>query len=229
MHSEKMRNHRPVLLTVMFVAGLAIVGSLLTQVLVADSAAAAGQDQNANQTSGNAPQQNATISEAKRNATSSAQNAAKEAGNATASAGNALGNATSAAGGVIGGALSNATSSLKKMIGNPLPSAITVAPNSVNAGDIVVVKGSGFSVNDTITVTFDNSSSTTTTANSDKSGAFNATITTPHDAKAGSHNITAKDSHGKSATASVGIIELPKTPLAPTSFYPFRPSFFMRG
>jgi hypothetical protein len=230
MHSEKRsKNHRPVLVTVMFVAGLAIVGSLLTQALAVGSATAAGQQgQNANQTSGSASQQNATSSEATRNATSSAQNAAKEAGNATASAGNALGNATSAAGGIIGGALSNATSSLKKAIGNPLPSTITVAPNSVNAGDIVVVKGSGFSANDTITVTFGNSSSATTTANSDKSGAFNTTITTPRDAKGGSYNITAKDTHGKSATASVEIIALPKTPFAPTSFsyYPSRPSFF---
>lgn len=205
MVKEKFRNCSPSLILTTLIAGLAIVSSLSVSVLSGTNSAfavtTASQNQTANQNVKSSA--NATTSEATRNATTSAQNATAEAGKAATSAGNAIANATTAAGGVIGNAIANATSSINKSLNNP--SSITVTPDSVNPGDLVIIKGLGFKANNTITLTFDNSSNATT-AKSDKSGAFNATMTTPSDAANGSHTITATDQNGKSATAKVTII-----------------------
>ncbi|WP_148700608.1 hypothetical protein [Candidatus Nitrososphaera evergladensis] len=202
------------------IVGLAILSSLSVTVIMADSATAQ-KDQAVNQTSTASGNATAAASEAVRNATTSAQNAGEAARNATASAGNAIANATKAGAGMIGAAITNATSSLNKTISNP--SSITVTPDSVNPGDIVVVKGAGFSANQTITLTFDNSSNATT-AKADKSGAFNATMTTPNDAKNGTHNITATDREGKSATATITIAAAPKANSSSSALSSFRPS-----
>lgn len=202
MTKEKCRNNSPPLLLTTLVVAVAVLSSLSVSVLSANSAAAENQITN---------KTNATTSEAARNATTSAQNATASAGQAAAAAGNALGNASKAAGGVIGNAISNATSSLNKVVNM---SSITVTPNSVNAGDLVVIKGFGFSANDTITLKFDNNSIATT--KSDNTGALNAMMTTPKDATNGSHDITATGGNGRSAKASVTIIALPPS-AAPSS------------
>lgn len=205
MFEGKSRNRSPPLpmAIISVLVGLAILSSLSALVSTANSAAAQ-KNNTAGETSN--PSANATIAEAKQNATTSAHNATTEAGKAAASAGNAIANATTAAGGIIGNAVANATSSLNKSIN--VPSSITVTPGSVNPGDLVVIKGSGFRANNTITLTFDKSANATT-ATTDGLGAFNATMTTPRDAANGSHTITATDQDGKSATAIVTIVVAP--------------------
>jgi IPT/TIG domain-containing protein len=209
------------------IAALAIVSMLSLQVTTASSAAALSQTGNATANASN----NATA--ASRNATSASHNATNAAGNATVAAGNAIANALAAAGSAIknatsaaGSAIHNATSAGGKTLQNATTAAgkalqnatssiskihpsITVTPNSVNPGDIVIIKGSGFGSNDTITLTLDNSSSAIT-AKSDSTGAFNATMTTPKDATAaGTHNITATDRQGFSGEASFTIVAIP--------------------
>lgn len=93
---------------------------------------------------------------------------------------------------------------------------ITVTPHSVNAGDKIVVSGSKFSPNTSITITFDGSKNGTA-VKSDSSGNFKVTMATPHNAPNGPYDVKATEngSSGKSATASVTIATTPQNQFQP--------------
>lgn len=74
--------------------------------------------------------------------------------------------------------------------GAPTSSPATVSPSSVAAGESVTVSGTGFGVSQTISITFDAASATPSTAFSDASGGFTATVTVPGGTASGSHRIT---------------------------------------
>ncbi|MGH9188945.1 MAG: hypothetical protein ACRD0Q_02760 [Acidimicrobiales bacterium] len=75
--------------------------------------------------------------------------------------------------------------------GAPTSSPATVSPSSVAAGQSVTVSGaSGFAPSQTLSITFDAASATPSTAFSNASGGFTATVTVPGGTASGSHRIT---------------------------------------
>lgn len=87
-------------------------------------------------------------------------------------------------------AVANSASSIRYVIINP---TITLSVSSGNAGNVITIDGNAFKPSSTVTITFDGSTTSTTTTSNATNGAFSGLSFTIPAAVAGNHNIGAKD------------------------------------
>src|SRR5205814_9748186 len=92
---------------------------------------------------------------------------------------------------------------------------LSVNPTSASPGQAVTFSGSGFTPNQTVTITLDGQ---TLTSTANAGGSFSLPYTVPAGTTAGSKTVTARDASGKSGTATLTIAtSTPAIPTAPSS------------
>ena len=93
--------------------------------------------------------------------------------------------------------------------------AVTVEPETVEAGKTVAVTGTGFAPDSAVTLTLHSEPVEVGTATTDASGAFTATVTVPATTEAGAHTLVASTA-APLAEASAALTVTPRPAPAPS-------------